>query len=396
MKLEKNEEIVYEFSKISFTNKGINLSNNEKKRNSSFELLRIILMSLIVLHHIFINTDSLQKLTINNYKKIICCKYIILKILSNYGQFGNNAFIMISGYFSINKTNFNKFKFLYIVFEIYTYYYPSLFFGKILSNKYKNIRFLNYSNILIFFPILSNYGNWFIQIYLSLLLFIPFINIGLLNLNKQKYKNLLIIIIIFYCIFNSLTLFYDINSIIFSTTPLIRLLLPYIIGGYIKLYDLNYKTFWTIIAFIYFPLSIISEIIFDKLALKFNNYNFIVFHLNFSISMNSILSISGAIGLIYFFKNIKFYNNKINFIAVSVLGIYLIHGNKHISPYIYNIWFETNNINDSYFFIKYIFKAFLIILLSILIDVIRRYTVGLFFEKLINIIIILFNKIFIN
>ena len=109
-----------------------------------------------------------------------------------------------------------------------------------------------------------------------------------MNLSKQKYKNLLIIIIIFYCIFNYLTLYFEINSIIFSTTPLIRLLLPYIIGGYVKLYDLDYKIFWKIIAFAYFPLSIISEIIFDKLALKFNNYNFIVFHLNLSISILSI------------------------------------------------------------------------------------------------------------
>ena len=187
-----------------------------------------------------------------------------------------------------------------------------------------------------------------------------------------------------------------INSIIFNTTPLIKLLLPYIIGGYIKIYDLNYKCLWKIIAIIYFPLTIISEIIFDNLALKFNNYNFISFHLNLSISMNSILSISGAMGLIYLFQNIKFYSKKINFISASVLGIYLIHGNKHISPYIYNILFETNNINDSLFFVKYIIKGILIIGFSIIIDIFRRYTIGLFFDKLIKIIIIFFNEILLN
>ena len=103
--------------------------------------------------------------------------------------------------------------------------------------------------------------------------------------------------------------------------------------------------------------------------------------------MNSILSISGAIGLICLFKNIKFYSKKTNFIAASVLGIYLIHGNKHISPYIYNIFFETNNINERFFFVKYFIKAILIVGLSIIIDIIRRYTIGLFFEKLIKIII---------
>ena len=393
MKLENNEENMSVFSKLPFSNKGIKLLKAKKERNSSFELLRIFLIFLIVLHHIFINTNSLRKININNNKKIIYWKYILLKILSNYGQFGNNVFIMISGYFSVTKTFFNILKFLNFIFEIYTYYYPFLFLGKKLKKKYKNINFPNYSNNMIYFPILTTNGNWFIQIYLILLLFIPYINTGLINLNKQKYKNLVSFIIFFYCILNSLTRFYGINSIIFNTTPLIKLLLPYIIGGYIKIYDLNYKCLWKIIAIIYFPLTIISEIIFDNLALKFNNYNFISFHLNLSISMNSILSISGAMGLIYLFQNIKFYSKKINFISASVLGIYLIHGNKNISPYIYNILLETNNINDSLFFVKYIIKGILIIGFSIIIDIFRRYTIGLFFDKLIKIIIIFFNEI---
>ena len=383
MKLENNDNEIF-ICKIDSSNKETKLANTKRKRNSSFELLRIILMSLIVLHHIFINTNSLRKLNNNNYKKLIFWKYIILKIISNYGYLGNNAFIMISGYFSITKTNFNIFKFLYLIFEIYTYYYPSLYFGKKLNKKYKNIQFPNYSKNTIYFPILTKNGNWFIQIYLSLLLFLPYINTGLLSLNKQKYKNLVIIIIFFYCIFNSLLGFFGFNSIIFKTTPLINLLLPYIIGGYINIYGLYFKFIWEIFGIIYFPLTIMSEIIFDTLAIKMNNYNFIRFHLNLSIYMNSIISISGAMSLIFLFQNFKFYSKKINFIASSVLGIYLIHGNKNISPYIYNIWFATNNIDDRYFFVKYIIKAIFIIGFSIIIDIIRRYTIGLFFEKLIN------------
>ena len=50
--------------------------------------------------------------------------------------------------------------------------------------------------------------------------------------------------------------------------------------------------------------------------------------------MNSIISISGAMSLIFLFQNFQFYSKKINFIATSVLGIYLIHVNKNISPYL--------------------------------------------------------------
>ena len=390
MKLENNEENIY-FIKIFFSNKDIKLTKNKKERKSSFELLRIFLISLIILHHIFINTNSLHKLNISNYSKIIFSKYIILKIISNYGQFGNNVFMMISGYFSVNKINFNLFKFLYFILEIYSYYYPSLLIGKKLSKKYKKIKFPNYSSNMIYFPILTRNGNWFIQIYLTLLLFFPYINTGLLSLNKNKYRNLVLTIIFFYCILNSLTIFYGFNSIIFQTTPLIRLLLPYIIGGYIKIYDLDYKFLWKIIAILFFPLTIISEIIFDNLALKMNNFNFIIFHLNLSIYMNSILSILGGIGLIFLFGKINFYSKKINFFAASVLGIYLIQGNKHISPYIYNIWFVISNINNKYFFFKYIIKAISIIGISIIVDIFRRYTIGLFFENLIKKLLIKYN-----
>ena len=69
MKFVNDENI--SFYEIKSLNKESNLSIKKKERNSSFELLRIILISLIVIHHIFINTNSLQKLNQLNFKKII-------------------------------------------------------------------------------------------------------------------------------------------------------------------------------------------------------------------------------------------------------------------------------------------------------------------------------------
>lgn len=381
MKLDINKNIYSEEKKLIEK-----LSIIKKKdRNSSFELLRIILITLIVLHHIFINTISLK-----NIKRYNCnWKYILLRIISNYGPFGNNVFIMISGYFSVSKTVFNLNKFLSILLEIYTYYYPSILIGKQLSLQYRNVKFPNYSNFKIYFPNLTGNGNWFAQIYLCLLIFTPFINIGLLSLNKKKYTELVIFIIIFYCIFNPITQFYNLNSIIFSTTPFIRFLLPYIIGGYIKIYDLKNKLLWKIIGISYFILSIFSEIFFDRMSCNYKNFNFILFKLYLTYNMDSFFSIIGSMGLIYIFKSINFHNKKINWVSASALGIYLIHGNKHITPYVYNIWLKTNNINEKYFFFKYIFKGFLIITLSLVIDIIRRYSIGLALNKIIKLIVIL-------
>ena len=354
-------------------------------RQSSCELLRIFIITLIVLHHIFINTLSLRDLNKTNYKQLICLRYILLKIISNYGQFSNNVFIMISGYFSVSKTNFNSHKFFSLLFEVYTYYYPSIIIGKKLSKKYKkyNLNFPNYSSKFIYFPILTSNGNWFAQTYLILIIFTPFINKGLLSLDKITYKNFVILIIIFYCIFKSITDYIGTNSSIFMITDVIRLLLPYIIGGFMKVYEFKRKILWKFLGLIYFPLTIIFEISFDYLSVYYDNFDVIKLYLNLNYKMNSIVSIIGGMGIIQLFINKKFYNKIINWMAMSVFGIYLLHGNKNISPYIYNIWFTTNNFNENYFFIKYILKAFLIIIISLVIDIIRRYTIGLLLEKII-------------
>ena len=91
-------------------------NTNRKKtiRNSSFELLRIILMILIALSHTIYHTRSLPKFDEKNYQRIINNNYILLRIISNYGQLGDIIFIMISGYFSIKRLNFHYIKFILI------------------------------------------------------------------------------------------------------------------------------------------------------------------------------------------------------------------------------------------------------------------------------------------
>ena len=292
---------------------------------------------------------------------------------------------MISGYFSVSKTNFNSHKFFSLLFEVYTYYYPSIIIGKKLSKKYKkyNLNFPNYSSKFIYFPILTSNGNWFAQTYLILIIFTPFINKGLLSLDKITYKNFVILIIIFYSIFKSITDYIGTNSSIFMITNVIRLLLPYILGGFMKVYEFKRKILWKFLGLIYFPLTIIFEISFDYLSVYYDNFDVIKLHLNLTYEMNSIVSIIGGMGIIQLFINKKFYNKIINWMAMSVFGIYLLHGNKNISPYFYNIWFTTNNFNENYFFFKYILKTFLIIIISLVIDIIRRYTIGLLLEKII-------------
>ena len=212
----------------------------------------------------------------------------------------------------------------------------------------------------------------------------PYINTSLLSLNHEKYKSLVILIIIFYCFFRGLFNIYKIATIIFDCSHLMKLLLPYIIGGYIRLFDLKYKIFWKFFGVLCFLLTIIFEIIFDNLAVIKKDYIYILIQKELSLNINSILLFFCSIGIICLFKDIQIYNKLINFISSSVLGIYLIHANKNISPFIYNAWYTTNDYNEEKFFIRYFSKVFLIFVICLIIDIIRRYTIGILIETIIN------------
>lgn len=231
---ERNNNINIEIINSINQKKNIIIREKPKIRNSSFELLRIILIVLIIMSHIIYYTKSLPKLGKKNYKKIINNNYILLRIISNNGKIADIIFIMISGYFSIKQLKFHYYKFILIASETYTYHYLFLFISNKLKSIYKNIAPLQQINGSKYLPLITSLGHWFTQHYLLLLIFMPFINSGLLSLSHQKYKTLIILIIIFYCILKGTLNVFNVKTDILSVTQFLKLLLPYIIGGYIE------------------------------------------------------------------------------------------------------------------------------------------------------------------
>ena len=87
----------------------------KKERLSNFELLRIIAMIFIVLHH-YTYYGNLISASNNIINKYIAVFIIVL------GKVGVNIFILITGYFQINQ----KFKFKKVIFLILQVYFYSI------------------------------------------------------------------------------------------------------------------------------------------------------------------------------------------------------------------------------------------------------------------------------
>ena len=391
---ETNSLIKQKSSKVEeTTNKENNLNQKIKyknERNSSFEILRIISMFFIILSHILFHTKSLPKLSAANFKRIINNRYIFLRIISNYGQLGDIIFAMISGFFSIKRTIFHYNKFIQIVAQVYFYHYLFLYISFKLQDIYKDIEPLQQKRGSYYMPLFTSLGHWFAQQYLVLLIFMPYINTGLLSLSQQQYKNLVILLIMCFSIIRPLLNCLGISTNLFSLILFLKMTFSYIIGGYLRICDIRRKLLIIIFGFLSFIMTIDLEILCDNFAIYYNTYLWIIIQEEFSLGICSIYGVLSGIGFIILVKDINFYNKTINFISSSTFGIYLIHANKNISPFIYNAWLRTNDYNEDYFFIKYFLKAFIIFFVCLLIDIVRRFTIGIFVDK----IMIFFNNLF--
>ena len=347
----------------NITNSEINFNPNietKKERNSSFEILRILSMFFIILSHILFHTKSLPKLKLLNYFTIINNRYIFMRIISNFGQLGDIIFIMISGYFSIKRTTFNYQKFILLISQIYFYHYLLLYLSFKLIDKYPNIEPLQQKKGSIFMPLTSFLGHWFAQQYLILLIFMPYINTGLLSLTQQQYKNFVSLLILCFSIIRPLLNCFEIQTNLFSLVLFMKMCYIYIIGGFLRINDSTNKKLILIIGIFSFILIIGLEIICDNLAIYYREYFWISMQEQISLSIYSIFGILSGIGFIYLVKDFNYFNKVINFISSSIFGIYLIHANKNIAPFIYNAWFKTNDYNEEYFFVNYFLKTIII------------------------------------
>ena len=163
------------YARVQMRMKGM-LDYTERKSNA--ELLRILCILAILLHHFCIHALYPEIVPLD----IIGKGWDSHFILSIYGfiYIGVNCFILISGWFKI-KLSWRGFINLYLICAIYN-----------LLASYQH--FLSWDTLReVFLPFL--YGDlWFIKAYFKLFFLAPFLNPAIVHMNKWYYVLLLIII----------------------------------------------------------------------------------------------------------------------------------------------------------------------------------------------------------
>lgn len=340
------------------------------KRESNIELLRIIAMLIIVMHHLVLHGQLLsQGVNFNN-------DLIIGGLLEPGGKIGFDIFIFISVYFSMGRTKFNSVKFLNLCIQV-------VFFNfiMILPAHFLGVKISLREVVGCVFPIFGN-SHGFATAYLLFMILIPYLNISIKKLNKKNIQFGVLILFSMQVWSRILEKIINFERTVDVTNELIVFILIYLIAYYLKNYmelNLNRKVYICVFVCAWAINSIINI-----LAVKTGN-NLFISMLTLLNDEVSPINIIAAISAFYFFKGIRLKHNKIiNIVAGRTFGILLFHDHNYIRNVIWSKVFKITMFYNAplimlVFYI--IVVVILIFIIGIILDWIRENIVQKFMSK---------------
>lgn len=271
-----------------------------KERDSNIELLRIVCMLFILIHH-FIIIVFYPDLTVRD--GIIDSYRIAGIIINGFTYVGVNCFILISGYYGIKfrlKSLFN----LYCICAFYALLTTLLRYGL------TGFRFDRGFLYTVFLPF-SHSKWWFITCYVVLFLLSPILNSAIQKLDHRKFVLSVVVLTVLNVYLGFYWHVYNING--YTVAQFVYI---YFIGAFLRKYPpLRMDRKWSMSCYIsgallWSALTIVS--------VKWRVPHWTSFHYN-----NPFIIIA-SIGLFIFMTTIEIRSQVINTIASSVLAAYLL------------------------------------------------------------------------
>lgn len=327
--------------------------NKYLNRNSSIELLRIVCILSILAMHIYGNIAYNELSEFN--------KLLVYPI--NIGNFAVSTFILISGYYGIK---FKGFRFVQLIllttlYSIIVYFFNHGFnFG------------LDFIKACLTIPL---YKNWFIICYLFLMLSAPYIDILLNNMEKRQFQCFLVTFFVGFSLLPTMfnTPYYTI--LYGGGKCLIYMLYVYMIGRYIRLY--GDKCISRNSSLVIFLLSSLILCLLNIIVGSLFNKKCMIY----SLDCSPFILLS-SIAIFFFFKSMNFYSKTINYIASSVLAVYLLGGIRFFIDK-YFVCLDQYLIDNILVFML-LLEVFLTFIAAIFIDKLRVLFLGKFEKIIIN------------
>lgn len=334
------------------------MEKNISNRNYGVDLLRIFSMFLVLVLHILGQGGILSIAKGYNYYTSWFMEILAYPAVNCYG--------LISGYvgYSDEKTEYNYYKYIPIWIQGVSYSFGITLIAFILKPELIGKRTLLYS----LFPITTNHY-WYLSSYTALFFAIPWINKLIKNCDKKELKNLILIIFLLFSIFGTVSNYFSDTFKLNNGYSFLWLMCLYIIGAYLKKFEIlkNIKISLSIL------IIILSSII-TWINAVFIPKEYIGVSLISYISPTIILLAISYLNLFSKLQIDKKFFKIIKFVTPTVFAVYLIHVQGIIWEYIIkNKFIFIAKYSPLILILKVIFFSFLIFLICLIIEIIRKY-----------------------
>lgn len=336
----------------------------KSKRNSNFEILRLISIFLIVAHHFAVHSG----LSVSGAGQANQLVYAFFRF---GGKLGVDCFILISGYFLVKDTCLNFARFLRLECKMLVYSLV-IYAACVLSGE---AGYTPEGLRQAFFPLTSNVW-WFMTVYMALYLFHPFLNLALKRMKKPAYLVLLGIMFVLWLFIP------QINGLggLFGYNDLLFFVFLYCAAGYFSLHGLPKisRCLYAIAALLSFAFVVTYWVMVFNHTEKFSGlYHYFGNDAGYFFDMQKIPLVLCSVSVFLLFGSMKPHCNRIvNLAASTTLGIYLIHDHAMMRAIIWKKWFHgAKMINSPLLFLYGLGAILAVFIVSALADLLYTYAI---------------------
>ncbi len=291
-----------------------------KKRNASFELLRIVAMLMILTLHYNSHAEALLQLGVP-----ATGVQIYATIIEAISITGLNTYVLLSGYF-LSKGKVRPSRILQLICQVYFYTIlisvAMMLVGTYVIHSNDSV----YKVVQYLFPISSEHY-WFVTAYIIMYVMAPVMNAATEALSRKQMKTVIAGLLIWFSLVKSFV------PVMFVTDhhgyDFGWFIVLYMIAAYIRKYDVvlfydakrSAAVFFISVALIAIASILVHYINLQRGGLIY--YSEVPFHLNF------IFTLTGSLGLFSFFRFYRMRESKfadvVRFVAPFTFGVYLLH-----------------------------------------------------------------------
>lgn len=315
-------------------------------RDSNFELLRLLAMFGIIVHHLVIKgASTCGYVEAYDYNRDGVMGLIINSLVVG----GVNCFVLITGWFGVRHTMKGLVKILLetCLFGLISYIILLLLGGDSFS-------------ISHLIDSLDFRFNWFVVSYMMLLLVCPIIERSLMNLEFKEFKKWMILL----CVFNFVFILF-LNRVNDNGYNVVHFIFLYYIARFMRTLKNNGNQWYVRFEKYSLPIYIIMVLILTIGFLFLNEYRHAPKSIKWFGYNNPILLIA-SVSFFVSMAKMRIKSRRINSMASGVFGVFILHTTKYMIPYRNDM---THDVYLNYGYVGIVVLSLIILLAGLIISV---------------------------